>query len=214
MAYNKSKSPDDKKWEFALGFHKEAGAEFSETRNLFISFVVSIVSSLGIFGYGLNSILEHPYNCNNKIYFLVATFFSLLILTFIYFISNVLSYYNKRAQILMSSAEKILDEEHDIIPESLNAFDYKNSKDPIDPISEPPELLKIFKVSTLMVEFSIFSLYIIFSIYFGINQEKITCTCLEILFLIFIVLLNFYLNGFFGWKQYHNRLNKLRDELK
>ncbi|RZD17688.1 MAG: hypothetical protein EVG15_09740 [Candidatus Acididesulfobacter diazotrophicus] len=111
----------------------------------------------------------------------------------------------------MSSAEKILDEEHDIIPESLNVFDYKNS---IDPIAEPPELLKIFKVSTLMVEFSIFSLYIIFSIYFGINQEKITCTYLEILFLIFIVLLNFYLNGFFGWKQYHNRLNKLRDKLK
>ena len=189
--------------DFALNFHKEAGDEFSYSRNIFISFFVSIVSSIGMFGYGFNFALKKNYI--SELYFLILTFFSILILSFIYYIANIFSFYSKRGQLLMSSAECRLDKNNIVIPKSLNVF--KSKYNEVDPIAEPPELLKIFKVFILIIEFSIFIFYIFF--------EKCIkqIFMLNFLFLFLVIVLNFLLNCFFRWKNYNKRLNKLRDEL-
>lgn len=190
---------DDKQKDFLISFHKSIVTDLHEAQRNFISLIVTVIGSMGVFGFGLKAFLDTPCS-QNTIYFIVATIAAVILLLIVYFVANISGYTYRKYQIILCKGiekkmkdKKILEE--GIIPNSWDVCN--NNKEYID----PPEIFKFFKLLAgfMIVEILLICGYVLF--FFKVTEYCTTET--KLLFfavaIVFVLLLIGCLCARFRW---------------
>lgn len=190
---------------FLTNLHESFIREMHEIERNFISIVITIISSTGIFGFGLKLYLGQPHE-QNYIFFTVTTAGAIALQLIVIFMSNIQAYSYRKSQIILSKIEKEIEKLtqekifNNILPANWNYCDRVGKCES----AEPPEIFLFFKCVALLTIIFMLALYLELSLLKIVIQEinQIIYLILIASSLLFVVILISFLNALYGHFQY------------
>lgn len=185
-----------------------------ETREIeknFLSLIVPLISSIGIFGYSLKEFLYNPLP-KTAIIFTLATFASLLLCQIVFLSTNIFAYTYRSNQLVISNIEDRYKELQELLPNSWNL----KAKLSECKGTDPPEIYKLFRILSIITFIFltlVYFLILLLNRYLGfleISLRDIYTFRLTLAICFDFILVFIILNYKFTWSFYEIKLKRLQ----
>ncbi|WP_028845454.1 hypothetical protein [Thermodesulfovibrio thiophilus] len=205
---------DNEQVEFAKTLYGTLAQSVRELEKNFLTLIVQLIASLGVYGAGLVYYVEHVKvnSCYSVLILIAATIVAIFILIILRLSCNIFAYTSRSNQIVMAKIENKVGICGNIVPtkwcQAIN-------------IDDPPEIYKFFKLISSIAILLIIGIdlliiiidFLIIGIDLKIFNDLIkTPNIIFIIFIMFIIFIFILTCVFekFAWNSYKDKLRKLK----